>query len=255
MQREQDNNPSGGTLLSYWTSILSSDGTNLLPFVPITRQPNSDINQELDLQMILRCSDIRPLPIDQSNVSQIEDDTEDEEKEIDEFDVKKFCFQLNSLKLSIDEIQKRIDESESKKASIEVGTEEVIDKMRQLEIFPDELDVIYQILTTNRDRVIESLNIQGLHQTKAKINRKLTKRTPILKQMRDELLQSSDQSNATDVSNEVNSQVICSICYTNKINIAFVPCGHTFCQQCARKVSTQCFICNQRIANVMHIYL
>jgi hypothetical protein len=35
----------------------------------------------------------------------------------------------------------------------------------------------------------------------------------------------------------------CSICLTEAISMAIVPCGHTFCGSCAKKQNTNCYIC------------
>lgn len=35
----------------------------------------------------------------------------------------------------------------------------------------------------------------------------------------------------------------CTVCLTDAITHAVVPCGHTFCTQCVRRMATQCYVC------------
>jgi hypothetical protein len=35
----------------------------------------------------------------------------------------------------------------------------------------------------------------------------------------------------------------CTVCLTDVITHAVVPCGHTFCTQCVRRMATQCYVC------------
>ena len=46
----------------------------------------------------------------------------------------------------------------------------------------------------------------------------------------------------------------CSICTTEKIGAAIVPCGHVFCSACASKQRTVCFICRTTITDRLKLY-
>ena len=39
------------------------------------------------------------------------------------------------------------------------------------------------------------------------------------------------------------SEPQCSICLTESVSYAIVPCGHTFCSLCSKKQNTNCYIC------------
>jgi hypothetical protein len=47
---------------------------------------------------------------------------------------------------------------------------------------------------------------------------------------------------------------ICSICLTSPVKTAFVPCGHTFCLQCAPKNIIECYLCRTRINSRLKLY-
>ena len=50
------------------------------------------------------------------------------------------------------------------------------------------------------------------------------------------------------------TEPLCAVCFTDPVNYCFSPCGHTYCQGCARKQNTQCFICRQSIRERVKLY-
>lgn len=50
------------------------------------------------------------------------------------------------------------------------------------------------------------------------------------------------------------SEPACSICLLEPISAAIVPCGHTFCGNCAKKQNTTCFICRGQIRERIKLY-
>jgi hypothetical protein len=46
----------------------------------------------------------------------------------------------------------------------------------------------------------------------------------------------------------------CTICMTNDIKQATIPCGHTFCDECCRAQMTSCYICRVQIRDKIRIY-
>jgi len=46
----------------------------------------------------------------------------------------------------------------------------------------------------------------------------------------------------------------CSICLTEPIANAIVPCGHTFCTNCSKKQNTTCYICRGQIRERIKLY-
>jgi hypothetical protein len=47
----------------------------------------------------------------------------------------------------------------------------------------------------------------------------------------------------------------CSICLTDPISFAIVPCGHTFCKACSMKMSVDCGICRGKIRERLKLYI
>ena len=51
-----------------------------------------------------------------------------------------------------------------------------------------------------------------------------------------------------------DKEPICGICLDETVVYALVPCGHTFCDSCAKKQYTQCFMCRQVFRDRIKIY-
>ena len=55
----------------------------------------------------------------------------------------------------------------------------------------------------------------------------------------------------TDVSDK---EPLCSICFAESIQHAFVPCGHTFCGTCVKRQTSICAICRTNIRDRVKLY-
>jgi len=54
----------------------------------------------------------------------------------------------------------------------------------------------------------------------------------------------------------VNAQTdpICSVCLTDSVAYASIPCGHTFCTTCSHKQTVACYICRGAVREKIKIY-
>jgi hypothetical protein len=50
------------------------------------------------------------------------------------------------------------------------------------------------------------------------------------------------------------SEPMCPICLTDSVSTAIVPCGHTFCGACVRRMAMECGVCRGRIRERMKLY-
>jgi hypothetical protein len=56
------------------------------------------------------------------------------------------------------------------------------------------------------------------------------------------------------INNNEQSPPLCSICITNSVGCAFVPCGHTFCGSCSYKQTGNCYVCRTKISARIKLY-
>jgi hypothetical protein len=54
--------------------------------------------------------------------------------------------------------------------------------------------------------------------------------------------------------NQLVNEPLCPICITDSVTTAIVPCGHTFCTGCARRMAMECGVCRGRIRERMKLY-
>jgi hypothetical protein len=50
------------------------------------------------------------------------------------------------------------------------------------------------------------------------------------------------------------SEPLCAICLTDPVGTAIVPCGHTFCTTCAKRMAMECSVCRTRIRERMKLF-
>lgn len=56
------------------------------------------------------------------------------------------------------------------------------------------------------------------------------------------------------VAQDVQGGPYCSICTTDRVNTALIPCGHTYCNNCGQKQKSACFICRTSVKERLRIF-
>jgi hypothetical protein len=56
------------------------------------------------------------------------------------------------------------------------------------------------------------------------------------------------------LANSDSREPLCSVCITDSITHAIAPCGHTFCTNCVRRMSHQCYICRGQAREKVKLY-
>jgi hypothetical protein len=56
------------------------------------------------------------------------------------------------------------------------------------------------------------------------------------------------------LSASADREPICGICLNDTVGFALVPCGHTYCETCCRRLSVHCFMCRQPASNKVKIF-
>lgn len=47
----------------------------------------------------------------------------------------------------------------------------------------------------------------------------------------------------------------CTICFENEVTHCLMPCGHTFCDACSKKLQKKCFACNGEVKEVTKMFM
>jgi hypothetical protein len=107
-----------------------------------------------------------------------------------------------------------------------------------------------QSYTTNEKNRINELIIE-LDKKKSIWIKEYNSFQDIIKNYKNLLKTSFENSEIKDIFNTN----ICSICYDKEITICCNPCGHTFCNDCSKKIITKCFICNANCNNKIKLFI
>jgi len=55
---------------------------------------------------------------------------------------------------------------------------------------------------------------------------------------------------------DYTESITCKICFCNKVNVAYVPCGHLYCSECdTKKKKNECPICRTKINSIQAIFI
>lgn len=55
---------------------------------------------------------------------------------------------------------------------------------------------------------------------------------------------------------DYTESITCKICFCNKVNVVYVPCGHLYCSECdTKKQKNECPICRTKINSIQAIFI
>jgi hypothetical protein len=78
----------------------------------------------------------------------------------------------------------------------------------------------------------------------------------VLKKMKGETTQNIENSKReliNSIKKEINPDLLCSICFENRVDTVLTPCGHTFCLECLGNTN-ECYSCRGTIQSKHRIY-
>jgi hypothetical protein len=67
------------------------------------------------------------------------------------------------------------------------------------------------------------------------------------------ILENEKQQLIKSIKQDINPDILCQICFENRVNLVLTPCGHTFCGKCLDN-SSICFACRSPINDRFKIY-
>jgi hypothetical protein len=103
----------------------------------------------------------------------------------------------------------------------------------------DELNYMFLLIANNRDILFQP-NISNISNVQNIINTKIT------------------PTNLEEVKNnhDYRDEITCKICFINKVNIVYIPCGHLYCSDCDKqKTKNECPLCRVKIISKQTIFI
>ena len=91
--------------------------------------------------------------------------------------------------------------------------------------------ILYNILSSKKKEELQNLDY-SINNLKLTFNS--------LKKRHDEKLK--------EIEDSLKSKYECSICMENTREYACIPCGHTYCEECCRKMTNgECYVCRKKV--------
>ena len=169
------------------------------------------------------------------------------------FDIRGFCDEYAFLNRQVSVAQKAIDDAQKAKEAHARHVVDALDHLSQLDFDNDALNIITDMLNENMKRYVDRLNIEHLCTAKTKWTARFSKMTPVLKLIRDGMLEDGTLVLPREDAHDVSTP--CPICFVRQVDTAFLPCGHTLCAACARRAGASCYTCNASIRGINRIYV
>jgi vacuolar-type H+-ATPase subunit I/STV1 len=169
-----------------------------------------------------------------------------------------FDSKFNSLKLE----QEHIKKLEDYKNKIECLLKLIQDVDKQYNSFVEESQFSFNRSDIPRiePRKTDTENLQNVYIAVNDIIRIHTAKISIINQNITEYKKVIDncllaEQKKTVISEYNNNKLLCSICYINDIDIAIVPCGHTFCGKCTEQMTAGCFMCQKQVHSKVRLFI
>lgn len=107
--------------------------------------------------------------------------------------------------------------------------------------------------------VIDSIKMRKLKEIELlnfSINNLSIQNTIIDKMITDknQMLETTKRNYIESLNRNINPDLLCQICFENRINLILTPCGHTFCDNCFKSNNSVCFNCRKSVENRYKIY-
>lgn len=68
-------------------------------------------------------------------------------------------------------------------------------------------------------------------------------------------LRENESNYINNIKKQINPDLLCNICYENRMNLVLNPCGHIFCDKCFKDTDKTCYICRKCVTNSIKVYI
>ena len=133
-----------------------------------------------------------------------------------------------------------------------------LDKPRlEINYYKDGTLVINKALEKELIKSIKNKKLKEIELLNYSINN-LSIQNTILDKMISEkhsMLESTKREFIDNLNRNVNPELLCQICFDNRINLILTPCGHTFCDKCFTDDMNICFNCRNTVQSIFKMYI
>lgn len=156
--------------------------------------------------------------------------------------IKEFADNFKDIKIKLTKIQETITLLEKRKELIKTTYEDLNKKITEFFGLVNSQEFI-AMLAVRAFEMIKSLELEKYYEERVTLLEHYNAAVPLLTQVKDEFF--SDQVNIGN----------CPICYEKNISYTLQNCGHCLCDDCKKKIGTNCFLCRAHISKITRIYI
>jgi hypothetical protein len=173
-------------------------------------------------------------------------------KDIPSNSIMEFCRDYHDKKDKLDNISRILAKVDEDKNTIETAYKTIMDNLAKLIDFYGEMDSFIDLLKNVGDLKQKALEKATSEESMAKEEHQ--KICAYISQCIELFGLVKKETNNTNIS-EQPSKYQCPVCFDKQVDSVYVPCGHTICKECGRKVrNVHCIICRKK-AKVIPFFL
>lgn len=115
---------------------------------------------------------------------------------------------------------------------------------------------IYGVMKNKHIKEINNLNfaIESLKSNYSIEKKKLDELLKIKNNL-NLFLKENESNYISNIKKEINPDLLCNICYENRMNLVLNPCGHIFCDKCFKETNKTCYICRKFVTNSIKVFI
>lgn len=219
---------------------------------------NNDFEERLQL-LLLERNNIMQQPIHQSPSQRNLDDSSTP-LSIECESIMKFCDEYRIQKSKLDDISEQLSKiNKGKKAintSLEIIQSNLYEIIKQtnndqdiLTLYKNVSDDVYHIYSRTNEIVCQ--NEPTLLAEQQKISDYIYSCINLLSLVKKDLAPTTNEPVKVSETDEKSARLACPVCYDHEVNTVYIPCGHTICTTCCKKVKgSTCIICRKTAAAI-----
>lgn len=174
--------------------------------------------------------------------------------------IMKFCDEYRVQKSKLDEISDQIsiinDNKKVISTAIEIIQKNLYDIIKLsnndediLRLYKSISDDIYSMYSKTNEIICK--NEPTLLAEQQKISDYIYSCINLLSLVKNDLTPSPDAPRRVSENDEKSNRLSCPVCYDMEVNTVYIPCGHTICLSCCKKVKgSTCIICRKTAAAI-----
>ena len=200
-------------------------------------------------------NDIETYNVDQNTNQDDEEDKKDQ-------DTVKLYENINDINLLITSLNTKLLEL---KGTILLEITKINERQKDLSKFKKDTSKTFKHLSTIEQHIHQLGNEKNVDITQFNDNFKIQKHNVIDSTISQALVDYEDYNKSVKKLNTISNLYkinksknvkLCSICLSNELAYFLSPCGHTFCDQCVKRIANErCYICRQSFNSKHKLYI